>query len=57
MSNSGNAMFETSQQLPTQKNKSAVKSSNGMNGRSDNNVLLLDKDVNELQFTFEMFRD
>ena len=57
MSNSGNAMFETSQQLPTQKNKSAVKSSNGMNGRSDNKVLLLDKDVNELQFTFEMFRD
>ena len=46
-------MFETGvqQQDKKVKNKSAAKHVSG------NSVLTLDKDVNELQLTFEMFKD
>ena len=44
----GNPMFETGQQ-------SARKTNTKL--RSANTVLTLDKDVNELQMTFEMFKD
>ena len=49
----GNPLFETSKAKASSRSKSPMKSPT----RSKNDVLTLDKDVNEMQLTFESFRD